>query len=115
MVLCLGSTWLASLTLDAFRTPEVTAGSRRPLTPILRASRTQGGEARHPSPCRERMNRERARERILTRTLTIEDSRQFQGGPLQRVPVIVIPALAAILASPTAAIAQHQQQIQIDE
>lgn len=34
---------------------------------------------------------------------------------MQRVPVIVIPALAAILASPTAAIAQHQQQIQIDE
>ena len=34
---------------------------------------------------------------------------------MQRVPAIVIPALAAILASPAAATAQHQQQIQIDE
>ena len=34
---------------------------------------------------------------------------------MQRVPVIVILALAAILASPTAAVAQYQQQIQIDE
>ncbi len=33
---------------------------------------------------------------------------------MQRIPVIVIPALAAILASPATAIAQHQRQILID-